>query len=118
MNARLEAQREARPRPRLVEHELVRRAERLAERYVPTYAIVDEHFDVLHFSAKAGRFIQPSGGAPSLNLLALVHGDLRLDVRGALSKAAQERQTVRADGLQMGRPSGPTGFRWARTGSA
>ncbi len=90
-----------RPPFRPAENRLVRYAERLVERYAPAYAIVDEHFDVLHFSARAGRFIRPSGGAASLNLLNLVHSDLRLDLRGALNKAALERSTVQADGLQM-----------------
>ena len=83
------------------ENVLVRRAERLVERYAPAYAIVDEQFEVLHFSARAGRFIQPAGGAASLNLLNLVHGDLRLDLRAALNKAALEKGTARVDGVQM-----------------
>ncbi|MBV8613150.1 MAG: PAS domain-containing protein, partial [Acetobacteraceae bacterium] len=87
--------------PRPAENALVRRAERLVERYAPAYAIVDEQFEVLHFSARAGRFIRPAGGAASLNLLNLVHSDLRLDLRGALNKAVLENGTVRADGIQM-----------------
>ena len=91
---------------RLSGQDLVRRAERLAERYAPAYAIVDERFDVLHFSARAGRFIHPTGGAPSLNLLNLVHTDLRLELRGALSQAAQSRHAVRTDGLWMSTDGG------------
>ncbi|MBV8703832.1 MAG: chemotaxis protein methyltransferase, partial [Acetobacteraceae bacterium] len=87
--------------PRPGENVLVRHAERLVERYAPAYAIVDEQFEVLHFSARAGRFIRPAGGAASLNLLNLVHSDLRLDLRGALNKAVLENGTVHADGIQM-----------------
>ncbi len=90
------------PRPRSVEHELVRSAERLADRYAPAYAIVNEEFDVLHFSARVGRYIRPAGGAASLNLLSLVHSDLRLDLRGALAKAAEEKRAARADAVQLG----------------
>ncbi|MBV9749247.1 MAG: chemotaxis protein methyltransferase, partial [Acetobacteraceae bacterium] len=89
-------------RTRPAEQDLVRRAERFAERYAPAYAIVDEQFDVLHFSARAGRFIQPAGGAANLNLLNLVHGDLRPGLRGVLSTAAAEKRTARADGILMG----------------
>ncbi|WP_181120940.1 CheR family methyltransferase [Xanthomonas arboricola] len=70
-----------------VSNALVRAGERIADRYAPAYAVLDEHFDVLHFSSQAGRFIRPGGGAPSLNLLNLVHRDLRLELRSALSRA-------------------------------
>ncbi|HJS84285.1 MAG TPA: PAS domain-containing protein, partial [Acetobacteraceae bacterium] len=81
---------------------LTRQAERIAERYAPAYAVVDERFEVLHFSARAGRFIQPAGGAPSLNLLTLAHPDLRIELRLALERAAQENQVTEVDGLRMG----------------
>ena len=89
-------------RPRSVEGNLTRQAELIAERHAPAYAVVDDNFDVLHFSGRVGRYIEPTGGAASLNLLNLVHPDLRLDLRGALAKAADEHQTVQIDGLSMG----------------
>lgn len=90
------------PRPRALSQGLVRFGERVAERYAPAYAIVDEHFEVLHFSARAGRYVHPGGGAPSLNLLNLVHRDLRLDLRSALNRAMTEHRSVQVDNLQMG----------------
>ncbi|GAO40956.1 putative two-component hybrid sensor and regulator [Sphingomonas changbaiensis NBRC 104936] len=67
-----------------------RRAEAVAERYAPAYAVVDDQYDVLHFSARTGRYLEPVAGAASLNLLNLVHRDLRLDLRAALHKAVSE----------------------------
>lgn len=83
---------------------LVRFGERIAERYAPAYAIIDEHYEVLHFSARAGDFVHPAGGAPSLNLLNLVHRDLRLELRSALNRAGKEQRPVQVDGVQMGDP--------------
>ncbi|KQQ78588.1 methyltransferase [Xanthomonas sp. Leaf131] len=80
---------------------LVRAGERIADRYAPAYAVLDEHFDVLHFSSQAGRFIRPGGGAPSLNLLNLVHRDLRLDLRSALSRAEADMAPVQVKGIQV-----------------
>ncbi len=80
---------------------LVRRAERLVERQAPAYAVVDGRRDVLHLSARAGRFIHPAGGAFSPNLLDLVHADLRLSLRAALDRAAQDRRPVRVNGVLM-----------------
>ncbi|MGX7708562.1 CheR family methyltransferase [Methylobacterium sp. Gmos1] len=89
-------------RPRTIEGGLARRAERVAERYAPAYVVVDEAYDVLHFSGRTGRYIDPATGAASLNLLNLVHRDLRLDLRAALLKAGAEHRTVKAERTAMG----------------
>ncbi|MEH3147620.1 MAG: PAS domain-containing protein [Methylobacterium frigidaeris] len=89
-------------RPRIVETPLVRRAERFAERYAPAYVIADEAYNVLHFSGRTGRYIDPAGGAASLNLLQLIHPDLRLDLRTLLTRAAETGETVEAEGLRVG----------------
>ncbi|EIM27155.1 CheR family methyltransferase [Microvirga lotononidis] len=89
-------------RPRRIEASLARQAEAIAERHAPAYVVTDENFDVMHFSGRTGRFIEPAGGAATLNLLNLVHNDLRLDLRAALTKAAEEHQIVQVDGLRMG----------------
>jgi two-component system CheB/CheR fusion protein len=49
------------------------------ERYAPAYMIVDESHEVLHFSGRTGRFLDPPTGIASLNVLNLVHRDLRMD---------------------------------------
>lgn len=52
-------------RPVVPSHGLVRLGERIAERHAPAYAIIDEQFDVLHFSSHVGRFIHPGSGTPA-----------------------------------------------------
>ncbi|MFC0407708.1 CheR family methyltransferase [Roseomonas elaeocarpi] len=89
------------PRPQSSDEVLPRQVERIAERYAPAYAVVNERFEVLHFSPKAGRYIHPAAGAASLNLLALVNADLRLDLGAALSRALTEEREVEAVGLFM-----------------
>jgi two-component system CheB/CheR fusion protein len=89
-------------RPRAFEGTLARRAERVAERHAPAYIITDENFDVLHFSGRTGRFLEPTTGAASLDLLNLVHRDLRLDLRAVLHKAAEQDEPVRVEQLQIG----------------
>lgn len=46
-----------------------RRADQVAERYGPAYVIIDTQYEVLHFSGRTGRFLEPVSGAASLNLL-------------------------------------------------
>lgn len=89
-------------RPRSATSNLARFAERYAERFSPAYVIVNEAYDAIHFSGRTGRYIDPAGGAASLNLLQLVHPDIRLDLRAALIRATEENQTAQVRNLHMG----------------
>ncbi|MCG7363269.1 PAS domain-containing protein [Roseomonas sp. ACRSG] len=79
-----------------------KRAERVVERYTPAYVIVDDEYQVLNFSGRTGPFLDPSSGVANLNLLNLVHRDLRLDLRAALHRAAADRKPARVSPLRMG----------------
>jgi two-component system CheB/CheR fusion protein len=81
---------------------LERRAQRIAERYAPAYVITDDNFQILHFSGRTGRYIEPTAGAATLDLLQLVHRDLRLELRTALSRAAQTNEAAHAEQVQLG----------------
>src|SRR5262249_16698437 len=50
-------------RPRTVEPGIAKRAERVAERYMPAYIIVDDQSEVLHFSGRTGRYLEPASGS-------------------------------------------------------
>ena len=86
---------------RIVEPSLAQRAERFVERYTPAYVIVDDAHMVMHFSGRTGRYIHPAGGAATLNLLQLVHPDLRLDLRSALTRAAEGDSTIHLANRQV-----------------
>ncbi|MEN3383833.1 MAG: two-component system, chemotaxis family, CheB/CheR fusion protein [Hyphomicrobiales bacterium] len=81
---------------------LERRAQRIAEKHAPAYVITDEDFQILHFSGRTGRYIDPTAGAATLELLNLVHRDLRLELRSALSRALETNQAVRSEQLPLG----------------
>jgi two-component system, chemotaxis family, CheB/CheR fusion protein len=81
---------------------LERRAQRVAERYAPAYVIADENFHILHFSGRTGRFIEPTAGAATLDLLSLVHRDLRLELRTALSRARETGEPAHAEQVTLG----------------
>ena len=88
---------------------LAKQAERIMERYAPAYLIVDENHDVVHFSGRTGKYLDPPTGLASLNVLNLVHRDLRMDLRSALHRAESERTTIRVNGLRVGQ-NGKTMF--------
>src|SRR5262249_30065788 len=81
---------------------LERRAQRIAERYAPAYVITDESFHILHFSGRTGRSSGPTAGTATLDLLGLVHGDLRLELRGVLGRAAETNEVAQAEQVQLG----------------
>jgi two-component system, chemotaxis family, CheB/CheR fusion protein len=82
-----------------IEETVRRRAIRLVESYAPAYVVVDDHYDVLHFSGRTGKYIQPSPGAASLNLFNLLETSLRPEVRSALHKAMTAGQKVVQDNV-------------------
>lgn len=71
-----------------------RQAEAIAERYSPAYVVVDTQGDILHFSGRTGRFLEPVAGVASLNVFNLVHRDLRVDLRSALHRAISEARRI------------------------
>lgn len=81
-------------RPGALAITISRRAEQIADRYSPAYVIIDTQHEVLHFSGRTGKYLEPAAGVASLNLFNLVHRDLRLDLRSALHDAAEQRKRV------------------------
>lgn len=82
------------------EETVSRRAARLMENYTPAYVVLDEHFDVIHFSGRTGKYLQPSAGAASLNLFNILETSLRPDVRTVLHRAQTTGQkAVRENAL-------------------
>jgi two-component system CheB/CheR fusion protein len=73
--------------------------QRLVERYGPPSVVVNEEYDIVHLSERAGRYMQVAGGEPSHNLLKLVRPELRVELRTALYQAVQDRANVEARGV-------------------
>jgi two-component system CheB/CheR fusion protein len=82
---------------------LSKQAERIMERYSPAYMILDENYDVLHFFGRTGPYIDPPAGVASLNVLNLVHRELRISLRAALQKVAVDGNPVRTAGFNVTR---------------
>ncbi len=90
------------PRSKELELAIGKRAERVAQRYTPAYVVIDHTYEILHFSGRTGAFLEPSAGQANLNLLNMVHRDLRLDVRAALQSASETLKPVVSQSLQLG----------------
>lgn len=82
-----------RPRERVLPADLHHHA---LEQYAPPSVLVSGDHEILHLSATAGRYLELSGGDPSLNVLKAVRPELRLELRSALYQAARQRIPVEA----------------------
>jgi two-component system, chemotaxis family, CheB/CheR fusion protein len=76
------------------------------QRHAPPFLVVDEHFDVMEFSTGLSPFLDPAGGAASLNVFGLVHEQLRTDLRTALQKAKSSRATATQAAVRLERDDG------------
>lgn len=68
---------------------------RVMEKHSPAYVVIDRHHEILRFSGgEVGRYLEPSPGTASLNLLSIVRKGLRPAVRAAVQKAFRVAEPV------------------------
>ena len=65
----------------------------LLNRFVPASVVVNEKLDIVQFIGHTGRFLEPTPGDATLNLLKLVKGSLQLELRVAFQKARRSGST-------------------------
>ena len=74
---------------------------RFIERCAPPSVLLNERHDIIHLSENAGRFMQPVGGLPTMNLLRSIHPALRTELRGALFTVVETGAPVEVFGVPM-----------------
>ena len=75
-----------------------RSARRALEKYSPVYVIIDRHHHILRFSGgESGRYLEPSAGAASLELLNNLRKSLRPTVRTSLLSVHSTQGAVSHD---------------------
>src|SRR5215468_1374524 len=67
---------------------------RAIEQVAPPSMLVDESHRVIHLSENAGRFLMPSGGPLSGDAVDLVRPELRFELRSALNRVFEQRQST------------------------
>jgi two-component system CheB/CheR fusion protein len=75
---------------------------RAIERQSPAWVVIDRHHDILRFSGgEAAPYLEPTGGAASLNLFNLLRQGLRVPARVAVKNAFETGEPVREDNLAI-----------------
>lgn len=60
----------------------------------PPSILVDESHHAIHLSETAGRYLQPSGGPISIDIIELARPEFRLDLRAALYRAFERNEST------------------------
>jgi two-component system CheB/CheR fusion protein len=72
------------------------------EKYCPAYVVIDRQHDILRFSGgDVGRYLEPSPGTASLNLLSIVRKALRPTVRAAVQRAEKSAETITTENTTL-----------------
>ena len=75
--------------------DLQRKADRILQtRYTPAAVVVDAQLQILHFRGHTSRYLDPSPGEASLNLLRMAREGLVLPLRKVLQAATEQNATV------------------------
>ena len=64
------------------------------ENFAPPHVVVNREGDVVHYSARTGRYLEAAAGVPTRQLCAPARRGLRLELRSAFQEALETRRTV------------------------
>jgi two-component system CheB/CheR fusion protein len=73
----------------------------IAERFGPTYVIVDDAGEALCFSAGTGKYLQAATGPPTSDIVAMARPGLRADLRAALHLARETGRRVTRERVEV-----------------
>ncbi|MEN1678211.1 MAG: chemotaxis protein CheB [Planctomycetota bacterium] len=75
--------------------------EELLSKYVPPSLLVNEYYELVHSFGEARELLKQPEGRPTLDVLKLVQGDLRMALSAGLHKATQQRTRVVYGGVRV-----------------
>ncbi len=71
------------------------------DKYAPAHIIVNRAWDVIHFSVRTGKYLEPAYGAPTRNLLAMARPGLGLALRSLLHEVAERGLSAHRDDVAV-----------------
>ena len=64
------------------------------EQFTPAHVVVDGDGNIVYYSARTGKYLEPQMGSPSRQIQAMARRELRLELRTALREAVAKRHTI------------------------
>jgi two-component system CheB/CheR fusion protein len=74
---------------------------RVLEKFGPAYVVATREGDVVHFSARTGKYIEQAAGAPTRQLMTIARKGLRYDLRVAFREAVETGRATVREGLTV-----------------
>jgi two-component system, chemotaxis family, CheB/CheR fusion protein len=74
---------------------------RVLEQFAPPHVVVNRDGDVIHYSARTGKYLEAAVGVPNRQLVAMARRGLRLDLRTALREAVETGRSIIREGLAV-----------------
>lgn len=71
------------------------------EQFTPPHVVVNAEGEVVYYSPRTGKYLEPPAGAPNRNLLAMARKGLRLELRNALGEATRLGEPVERERLMV-----------------
>jgi len=78
----------------------------LLDRFAPAYVIINAEGDLLHGSARTGKYLELPPGIPKTDIYSMARQGLRPDLRAGVHKAASSGQTVVQKNVLIGTNGG------------
>ena len=75
--------------------------QQMLEQYAPPSVVVNEEYEIVHMTERAGKYFEFSGGEPTKNLLKVIRPEIRLELRSALYQAIQNASPVEAHNIKL-----------------
>jgi two-component system, chemotaxis family, CheB/CheR fusion protein len=83
-------------------YDALKEADRLVwQRYSHSGLVMNDDLEILHFRGETSPYLSPDSGRASMNVLHMVHDDLRMPLRSAIHKARRVNAPVRSAGIRM-----------------
>jgi two-component system CheB/CheR fusion protein len=75
--------------------------QQVLERHAPPHVVVNRDGDVVFFSSRTGKYLEPPAGAPTRQLLTMARRDLRLDLRSLFREAVESGKPVARESVTV-----------------
>jgi len=79
--------------------ELARKA--LIDNFAPPSVLINNQGEIIHVQGRTGKYLEPSPGQASLNILDMAREGLQFDLRSAMRSASQEKTTAVHRNIQV-----------------
>jgi chemotaxis methyl-accepting protein methylase len=74
----------------------------IRQRFTPAAVLVNADGDILYFSGRTGKYLEPAAGKVNVNLHAMAREGLREALVGVVPRALRQVEAIRIDGVRIG----------------